>query len=126
MNAVRSDESPTIATRSNQPKLEEVGKFWVREVHRWDGTSGQFGQAMLDAADLKPGQKVLDVGCGAGSTTLDAGRRVAPGGVAVGVDISAPALALARHQVAAVGLDNVGFIEADAQVHPFELEPSTP
>ena len=77
MNAVRSDESPTIATRSDQPKLEEVGKFWVREVHRWDGTSGQFGQAMLDAADLKPGQKVLDVGCGAGSTTLDAGRRVA-------------------------------------------------
>jgi SAM-dependent methyltransferase len=120
MNALGSDESPTITTQSNPSNLEELGEFWVREAHRWDGTSGRFGEAMLDAADLKPGQKVLDVGCGAGSTTVEAGRRVAPGGAAVGVDISAPALALARQRVAAAGLDSVAFIESDAQAHPFE------
>ena len=43
-----------------------------------------------------------------------------PTGAAVGVDISGPALALARERAAASGLDGVGFIEADAQVHPFE------
>ena len=120
MSAVQSDESTTITEQGEQPDLEEIGEFWVREAHRWDGTSGLFGEAMLDAAGLGRGQKVLDVGCGAGSTTIDAGRLVAPVGAAIGVDISAPALALARQKVAKLGLDNVDFIEADAQVHPFE------
>ena len=61
MNALGSNESPTI-TKSNPSDLEETEEFWVREMHRRDGTSGRFGEAMLDAADLKPGQKVLDVG----------------------------------------------------------------
>ena len=102
--------------------LEQAQEFWVREAHRWDGTSGRFGDAMLEATDLEPGQRVLDVGCGAGSTTIEAARRVAPKGAAVGVDISGPALALARERAAAAGLDDVGFIEANAQEHPFEPE----
>jgi SAM-dependent methyltransferase len=120
MSAIRSDKSPAITTQRDRLDLEEAGEFWVREAARWDGTSGRFGDAMLEAANLEPGQRVLDVGCGAGSTTVEAGRRVAPGGAAVGVDISGPALALARERAAAAGLDNVDFIEADAQVHPFE------
>jgi SAM-dependent methyltransferase len=119
MNAARSEESTTIPEESVQPDLEEAGRFWVREAHRWDGTSGRFGEAMLDAAGLEPGQRVLDIGCGAGSTTVDAGRRVTPGGAAVGVDISGPALALARERTAAARLDNVEYIEADAQTHRF-------
>ena len=75
---------------------------------------------MLEAAELEPGQRVLDVGCGAGSTTIEAARRVAPNGAAVGVDISGPALALARERADAANLNGVSFIEADAQVHPFE------
>jgi SAM-dependent methyltransferase len=97
----------------------DLEEFWVREADRWDGTSGRFGDAMLEAADLEAGQRVLDVGCGAGSTTVEAARRVAPNGAALGVDISGPALALARERAAA-GLEAVDFIEADAQVHSFE------
>ncbi len=120
MNAIRSDESIPVTEQRPPLDLEEAQEFWVREADRWDGTSGRFGDAMLEAADLEPGQRVLDVGCGAGSTTVEAARRVAPGGAAVGVDISAPALALARERAVATGLDGVDFIEADAQVHPFE------
>jgi SAM-dependent methyltransferase len=120
MNAARSEESTTLPEGNFQTDLEEAGRFWVREAHRWDGTSGRFGEAMLDAAGLEPGQRVLDIGCGAGSTTVDAGRRVTPGGAAVGVDISGPALALARERTAAARLDNVEYIEADAQIHPFK------
>ena len=119
MNAVRSDE-PIPVTKQRPPlDLEEAQEFWVREADRWDGTSGRFGDAMLEAADLEAGQQVLDVGCGAGSTTVEAARRVAPNGAALGVDISGPALALARERAAA-GLEAVDFIEADAQVHSFE------
>lgn len=118
MSAIRSAESTTVSQQ--QQDLQEASEFWVREAHRWDGTSGRFGEAMLDAAHLNPGQRVLDVGCGAGSTTVDAARRVTPSGAAVGVDISGPALALARERTSAAGLDNLEFIEADAQAHPFE------
>ena len=120
MNAIRSDESVPVTEQRTPSDLEEAQEFWVREAGRWDGTSGRFGDAMLEAADLEAGQRVLDVGCGAGSTTVDAARRVAPNGAALGVDISGPALELARERAAAAGLEAVDFIEADAQVHSFE------
>ena len=120
MSAIRSDTSIPV-TKQNPPlDLEQAQEFWVREADRWDGTSGRFGDAMLEAAELEPGQRVLDVGCGAGSTTIEAARRVAPKGSAVGVDISGPALAIARERADASALDAIDFIEADAQVHPFE------
>ena len=79
-----------------------------------------FGQAMLDAARLQPGERVLDVGCGYGTSTLEAAERVAPSGRVVGVDISAAMLEPARRRVAAAGWDNVELLQADAQVHRFE------
>jgi SAM-dependent methyltransferase len=96
------------------------GEHWAREADRYDAMNHRFGEVMLDAARLRPGAHVLDVGCGNGATTLAAARRVAPGGSAIGVDISAPMLALARRRAADSGCDNVEFLEADAQVHPFE------
>jgi SAM-dependent methyltransferase len=45
---------------------------------------------------------------------------VAPAGAAVGVDISAPLVAFARQRAAAAGIDNIEFVHADAQTHPFQ------
>ena len=59
---------------------------------------GLAGEAMLDAAQLRPGERVLDVGCGFGTSTLEAAERVAPSGRVVGVDISAAMLQRARQQ----------------------------
>jgi SAM-dependent methyltransferase len=72
---------------------------------------------ILGAAGLRPGGNVLDVGCGCGGTTLAAARLVAPG-QATGLDLSAPMLARARADAGASGLDNVLFVQGDAQVHP--------
>jgi len=79
-----------------------------------------FGQAMLDAARLEPGEWVLDVGCGYGTSTIEAAERMAPSGRVVGVDISAAMLESAHQRVAAAALDNVELLQADAQVRPFE------
>lgn len=49
--------------------------------------------ALLEAADPRPGERVVDVGCGAGTTTLAVAERVAPGGHVVGVDVSPPLIA---------------------------------
>jgi SAM-dependent methyltransferase len=78
------------------------------------------GQAMLDAAQLRPGERVLDVGCGFGTSTLEAAERVAPSGRVVGVDISAAMLQPARERIAAAGADNVELLHADAQAYAFE------
>jgi SAM-dependent methyltransferase len=71
------------------------------------------------AAGVRAGERVLDVGCGAGQTTREAARAAAPGDV-LGIDVSAPALERARRLAAADGLDNVGYEEGDCQTHRFE------
>ena len=95
------------------------GELYVRETERIEAMNGPFGEAMLEAARLQSGERVLDVGCGTGATTIDAARRVGPAGAAVGVDISAAMLDVARQRVSD-GIDNVVFLEADAQVYPFD------
>ena len=62
-------------------------------------------------ADLRPGEVVLDLGSGAGADVLIAARRVAPGGRAIGLDMTPEMLELARHNAAAAGVDNVEFLE---------------
>ena len=67
---------------------------------------------------LRPGQRVLDVGCGPGSITKGLAERVAPGGEAVGVDLDTAFVAAARDAWSAV--PGLRFEEADAAALPFD------
>jgi len=71
------------------------------------------------AHGISPGEEVVDIGCGTGLTTREAGRAAAPGRV-VGVDVSERMLERARQLTAAERLDNVRYELGDAQVHRFE------
>ncbi len=75
-------------------------------------------EALRRAYDIDRHDHVLDVGCGAGQTTREAARLAAEGD-ALGVDVSADAIARARDLAEAEGIRNVTFEHADAQVHPF-------
>ena len=70
------------------------------------------------AADVRPGDHVVDIGCGAGQSTREAAR-AAVSGSALGVDVSAPMLERARRLAEAEGLHNVTFEHGDAQSHRF-------
>jgi SAM-dependent methyltransferase len=70
---------------------------------------------------IRRGDRVLDVGCGAGQTTRDAARAAAPGDV-LGIDVSEPALQRARELEAVERLGNVTYEHGDAQVHRFAHE----
>jgi arsenite methyltransferase len=62
-------------------------------------------------ADLHPGETVLDLVSVAGSDVLISARRVAPGGRAIGLDMTDEMLALARANAAAAGVENVEFVQ---------------
>ncbi|MEZ5558702.1 MAG: class I SAM-dependent methyltransferase [Pseudomonadales bacterium] len=86
------------------------GDAWVAAQERMDALLGDLSAAVLSAAEVQPGERVLDVGCGCGDTSL---ALAASGAEVVGVDISAPMLDRARQRAAAAAAA-VQFLEADA------------
>ncbi len=94
---------------------EVVGDAWVRHADRFDATLEPLGAAAISALDLRRGERVVDIGCGAGATSLALAAAVMPGPV-VGIDLSAPMLAEAQRRADAAGIDNVTFVRGDAQV----------
>ena len=78
------------------------------------------GEAAIARLHPDPGEHVLDIGCGTGTTTLELARLVGNSGQVTGVDVSAPMLDEARRRAADAGLANVSFVVADAGVHQFE------
>lgn len=95
------------------------GDHWTEHADRYDRAGRRHWQHFKDAGLISPTDAVLDVGCGTGKATRDAAR-VASKGSAVGVDLSARMLERAREQSKADGIANVSFLQADAQVHPFD------
>ena len=100
-----------------------VGERWAADQERTDRLIRAFGDAAIAAAKAQPGERVIDVGCGCGDTSLTIAKAVGPQGSVVGVDVSAPMLDVARRR--AGGLANVTFLEADASSAalpgPFDL-----
>lgn len=88
----------------------------VLRSHRWR-TAENSAAYLLPA--LVPGTRLLDVGCGPGSVTIDLAARIEPGEV-VGVDSSAAVVEIAQKAAADAGADNVTFQVADAYGLPFE------
>ncbi len=94
---------------------EVAGPAWVAQGERIGAQIRPFGRRALARADVAPGHRVLDVGCGGGETTMALGKAVGPSGSALGIDISRALLDHARATAAAAGAVNVSFELVDAQ-----------
>lgn len=93
------------------------GRHWADHHDRYNAINLEFNPAVLDL--IGPGDRVLDIGCGAGQLTRLAAMR---GGGAMGLDLSEPMLDRARAVAAEEGIDNVTFVQGDAQVFTFTRE----
>jgi SAM-dependent methyltransferase len=112
--------APLEATGPNAEQIrywnEVAGPRWVTQNDRLDRMIGSLGDAAIERARPAPGERVIDVGCGCGTTSFELARRVGDGGSVLGVDISAPMLEVGRRRAVSA---NVGFENADAQTHAF-------
>ena len=94
------------------------GQRWAERQAAQDIVLGPVADVLIERCSVRPGERIIDVGCGSGATTVAFANKVGPTGHVLGIDISAPMLARAK-QTAPAQLP-IDFVLADATVHPFE------
>ena len=94
-------------------------RVWGDQHERIDRVVAEFTGQILDLAAPRPGECVLDIGCGGGTTTLELAARVGAQGHVLGADISENSITRLQQRIAAAGLKQAEAIVADVSVHPF-------
>jgi SAM-dependent methyltransferase len=111
----------TNQTDDEQARLwnGHAGRAWVEAQEVLDQMLRPFEDLLVQAACAAHGVRVLDVGCGTGSTTLAVARRLGAKGRCIGVDISNPMIAAARARAEQEDT-RASFICDNVQIHAFE------
>jgi SAM-dependent methyltransferase len=108
----------------NQDQMDfwngRMGHEWTVLQERMDANLSAIHDALMAFAGPQPGEAVLDIGCGTGTTSMALADAVGPQGRVFGIDISRSMLDLARQR--GQGRVNLSFAEADASQAPFERE----
>src|SRR5919199_775787 len=134
VEVLKSEIRKTYASVSEQPEQDFVfptGRGWAedldyppelanvpdRGVESFAGVANPFSLGRLE-----PGERVLDLGSGAGTDSLVAAQMVGERGSVTGVDMTPEMLARARSAAAEMGASNVEFLEAEAERLPFADE----
>lgn len=114
-----SDQKSTAANAEQSEAWNgTTGIKWVHFQDRLDRMLAPFSDALLATAAIKPGERVLDIGCGCGATTIEAAKFSGPTGKTLGIDLSAPMTARARER-AASAKSTAEFAVTDAFSHDF-------
>lgn len=100
----------------------EPGRQWIAQETCLDATMATILDRLLERADIRSKENLLDVGCGTGASTLAAAMKTGPTGHVSGLDIAEQLLNRARKRSDHAGLKNTSFILADAQTHQFVPE----
>jgi SAM-dependent methyltransferase len=121
----------TYASVSQEPDKDFVfptGRAWAEDLGYPDELArvpDEVAESFAGVANpfslgrLQPGERVLDVGSGAGADSLVAALMVGPQGTVAGIDMTPEMLEKARAGAAALGLQNVTFVEGEAERLPF-------
>lgn len=112
---VQTSFDPVAFKTTTRRQWQEAAEAW----HRWGGFIGEWldeaTDAMIEAAGIGPGSRVLDVAAGAGEQSLRIARRVGPSGQVLATDIAPELLQRAGSDAAAEGLRQVETLELDGE-----------
>jgi SAM-dependent methyltransferase len=97
----------------------QPGQNWLANQADLVALHAGVSDLLLAETAPAPGERILDVGCGASASTLAFADAVGPKGFVTGLDISEPLLARAAERTRDAGLGNVAFVLADAAHHRF-------
>ena len=110
----------TIANQEQREFWSDIkGDLWVTLQPRIDTMLATFGDKALDTLNPQSGERILEIGCGTGTTTLALGGRVGTSGEILAADLSRPMLNKAIERANVSAEHPITFVEADAQVHSF-------
>jgi SAM-dependent methyltransferase len=91
-----------------------LGQRWVAMQREIDRIVVPFGDAALKVAAPQPGERVIDIGCGCGDTSIEIARIVGEAGAVLGIDVSQPMLEVARSRGALTNWTHLSFRDGDA------------
>jgi len=97
------------------------GRHWTARQAMQDALLAPVSERLIAAAQVKPGERAIDIGCGCGGTTLEIAAITGEAGRALGLDLSEPMIARARER-AAQAKSPAKFLVADATVHDVSAE----
>jgi len=92
----------------------DVGARWLAHIDVFEAQIADIGDALFERSAFAPGERVIDVGCGGGATTIRIAEAVGPQGSATGLDISPALIAEAGRRAGTLGIANAAFACADA------------
>ena len=135
VEVLKCEIKKTYARVSEEPEQEFIfptGRAWALDLgyppdllaHVPDGAAESFAGVANPFAlgRLAPGERVLDLGSGAGMDSLVAAQMVGPRGSVTGIDMTREMLAKARSAASEMGVSNVVFVEGEVESLPFEDE----
>jgi ubiquinone/menaquinone biosynthesis C-methylase UbiE len=117
-----SDAAAAVPARSQYVDFWNsvlVPKF-VRWRHILVGGLALHSAKVFPSLEVRPGDAVVDAGCGFGDTAIELARLVGPSGSVLAIDCCDGFLDYGRRDAAAAGIGNIAFLEADVQTYPFK------
>ena len=95
------------------------GAHWLKGAARTEAALAPLGERAIAAAKVRPGERIIDIGCGTGPTTVALARAAAPGGSALGCDLSPALINEAWRRALSAGVANIHFASGDAATYAF-------
>ena len=129
---LKSEIKKTYASVSQEPEKDFIfptGRAWAEDLGYPDElpqVPDFVAESFAGVANpwvlgrLEPGKRVLDIGSGAGMDSLIAALMVGPEGSVTGIDMTPEMIENARKGAAELGLNNVTFVEGEAETLPFD------